>query len=474
MANTLLDRPDAPESEAEPTTSPKRRSLVRRFFMWPRRALVKVHRWLSFVLLAWLFVISVTGAWLVFDGLYESWLHPDRYTATEGDVGSQEVIDVVTPELPEGGYVYFVSLPTSSRGVYQAYAAWPTDPDDPELLDDHGYPSEEYGIWYVDPGTGDINASVDEEAGFGNWMFRGHYYLWQDHGPFGVFETDGWCGPAGDGVEPGGARGVACDVIPYGDDLVAWFGVGWIVVLVSGFYLWYWPGVKRWANAVRIQRGRGRFTFHLSLHKAIGFIVWIPLLVIAFTGITFAFTAMNSWFENVTPAQRDFYLWEPPEDAVSERPSEDAVPIDADEFLATIEERYPDRHVQSIAAIPFEGDDAATWQAWVTRGFDPWTREAGAGNTLVVVDQFSGETLYDGPPSEGNVFDQAWDDWVYPLHTGDWGGTTTRVIWTVLAFTPLVLGVTGLVMWLVRHNKRKKAKARKAKAEAAELAAAQG
>jgi uncharacterized iron-regulated membrane protein len=260
---------------------------------------------------------------------------------------------------------------------------------------------------------------------------------------------------------------VVCDVIPYGDDLVAWFGVGWIVVLLTGFYLWYWPGVKRWANAVRIQRGRGRFTFQMSLHKAIGFVVWIPLLVIAFTGITFAFTSMGSWFENVTPAQRDFSLWIPPDDALSERPSDDAEPMDADEFLATVEERYPDRQVQSIAAIPAADDDTGTWQAWVTRGFDPWTREAGAGNTLVVSDQFTGEVLYDGSPEEGNAFDQAWDDWVYPLHTGDWGGTLTRVVWTGLAITPLVLGFSGLVMWLVRHDKRKKAKARRAASEVA-------
>jgi uncharacterized iron-regulated membrane protein len=464
VLTTTLERTDAPEVEASP--APKRRSLVRRVCMWPRRALVRIHRWLSFGLLAWLVIISVTGAWLVFDNLYESWLHPDRYEASEGDVGSQEVIDDVTPELPEGGYVYYVSLPTSSRGVYQAYAAWPTDPDDPELLDDHGYPAEEYGTWYVDPGTGEINDVTRDDEGFGNWMFRGHMYLWQDHGPFGVFETDGWCGPAGDGVEAGGAKGVVCDVIPYGDDLVAWFGVGWIVVLLTGFYLWYWPGVKRWANAVRIQRGRGRFTFQMSLHKAIGFVVWIPLLVIAFTGITFAFTSMGSWFENVTPAQRDFSLWIPPDDALSERPSDDAEPMDADEFLATVEERYPDRQVQSIAAIPAADDDTGTWQAWVTRGFDPWTREAGAGNTLVVSDQFTGEVLYDGSPEEGNVFDQAWDDYVYPVHTGEFLGIPSQLVWFAVSLGSIALGVTGTVMWLVRHNKRKAAAARQTKKDA--------
>ena len=77
--------------------------------------------------------------------------------------------------------------------------------------------------------------------------------------------------------------------------------------------------------------------------------------------------------------------------------------------------------------MPPWDDETATYSAWVTRGFDPWTREAGAGNVYVAIDQFSGEVVYDGIPGEGNTFDQVWDDWSFPLHTGDFGGTLTRV-----------------------------------------------
>jgi uncharacterized iron-regulated membrane protein len=92
----------------------------------------------------------------------------------------------------------------------------------------------------------------------------------------------------------------------------------------------------------------------------------------------------------------------------------------------------------------------------VTRGFDPWTREGGAGNTYVALDQYSGETLYDGSPEDGNVFDQVWDDWSFPLHTGDFGGTATRVLWVAVGLSPILLGATGTTMWLVRRAKRAK------------------
>ena len=100
---------------------------------------------------------------------------------------------------------------------------------------------------------------------------------------------------------PAGRPVVVCDVLPDGMDMVGWLGVLFIVVLLTGFYVWYWPGVRRWATAFVIKRGRGAFTFNLTLHKVIGIVVWGPLLLVAFTGIAFAFPNLNSWFENATP-----------------------------------------------------------------------------------------------------------------------------------------------------------------------------
>ena len=69
-------------------------------------------------------------------------------------------------------------------------------------------------------------------------------YLWQDHGLFGVFDpADGWCRQDADGARAGrGPRASCVTSIPDGEDIVAWLAVGLIVVLLTGFYLWYWPG----------------------------------------------------------------------------------------------------------------------------------------------------------------------------------------------------------------------------------------
>ena len=111
-----------------------------------------------------------------------------------------------------------------------------------------------YATAYVDPGTGEVNGVQDDDEGATHWLYRGHEYLWQDYGVFGAFDPEtGWCRQDADGHEPGGAKGVACDVLPDGMDLIGWFSIGFIVVLLTGFYLWYWPGVRRWATALVVQ-----------------------------------------------------------------------------------------------------------------------------------------------------------------------------------------------------------------------------
>jgi uncharacterized iron-regulated membrane protein len=448
-----LDTPDSVVDGGPLTPAPtaRRTSPVRRIFMRPRRVLVKVHRWTSIVLLAWIVVISITGAYLVAHDSLEAWFHQDRFEHSgDGDVGPDAAVAAATEALDEGAHVYGLTLPGNGRGDYQVYgeiepAEGSTDP-------------EVFLTVFVDPASGEVNDIRNEAEGFSWWMYRGHMYLWQDYGVFGVFDPDdGWCRRNADGAEPGGAKGVICDVIPDGMDMVGWMAVAFIGILLTGFYLWYWPGVRRWATALSIRRNRGSFTFNLSLHKVIGFVVWIPLLAVSITGAAFAFPNIEHWYDNATPAERDFYLWTPAEEIVS-GDAAGREPLTYDQALEIFEERYPDRTMHFLEA-PF--DETATFNSWVSRGFDPWTREGGAGNTWVMLDQYSGETLYDGSPEDGNVFDQAWDDWSFPIHTGDFGGSISRAVWVVLGLSPIVLGVTGLTMYFIRRKKRANRRAKR-------------
>ncbi|MEO5898766.1 MAG: PepSY-associated TM helix domain-containing protein, partial [Ilumatobacteraceae bacterium] len=228
------------------------------------------------------------------------------------------------------------------------------------------------------------------------WMYRGHMYLWQDHGIGNADALDGWCHNA-----PGGVTGIACTLVPSADDGVAWLAVSWMVVLLTGFYLWYWPGIRQWASVLRVRRSRGRFTFHLDLHTSIGVVVSTP-------------------------------------------PADGAEPLTLGQLEAAIHDRYAVREIQAIASLaPGETD---TYAAWLTRGYDLWTREGGAGNVDTVFDRYSGATLYDGTPEELSIGGQVRNDWSYPMHTGEFLGRPGRMIWVLLSLSPLVLAITGVTM----------------------------
>ena len=276
-------------------------------------------------------------------------------------------------------------------------------------------------------------------------MYRGHMYLWQDHGIFGVFDPDsGWCRPDADGAEPGGVKGVVCDVIPDGKDMVGWFGVGLIVVLLTGFYLWYWPGVKRWANALRDPAGpRSVHVQHVAAQGRSAFVVWVPL-----TGRRLhrdrrsRSRTWRTWYENVTPGAARLRPVDAARGGLRVRAGRTAASRSGSTGARTIlEERYPDRAINYLDAA--RRRDRASYAAWVDPRLRPVDPRGRRRQHLRVVDQYTGETLYDGTPEDGNVFDQAWDDWSFPLHTGDFGGTARGALGRGRARCRLVLGGRG-------------------------------
>ena len=240
---TIVAEAEAATPEPTPQRTPPRpgaRSRAHRVAMRPRRTLVKIHRWLSIIVLPWIAVVAVTGGVLVFDDGLNAWFRPELYDHGPGDEGAQAALDAGREVLPEGELS--ITMPANGRGVYKVNVYVEPTEDGIE---------ERYLTAFVDPSTSEVNGVRDEYEGFTWWMYRGHMYLWQDHGIFGVDAPGGWCERA-----DGGAKRLACTLIPAGEDVVAWLGLGFLLIIGTGFYLWYWPGVRRWATARRVRFGR--------------------------------------------------------------------------------------------------------------------------------------------------------------------------------------------------------------------------
>jgi uncharacterized iron-regulated membrane protein len=408
------------------TAQTKRRD--RRIPLPSRMLMLKIHRWLSLGGLVWILIISLTGSVLVFAPQITARSRPELFKATPGDKGPQAMVDAALARFPDDDVaIDHVSFPVDNRGAYVLHVTV-TSRATAEQLAAGAKIERKSRSWlvYLDPGTGAINGARPEASGFIYWAKRGHYILWQDKGFLGID----------------------------GDDLAGLVALSMLIISLLGFYIWYFPKVKHWFRNLRVRTKRGFFLFNLDLHRTLGLAVLLPLTVISFTGAAFSFPDMKLLWERLTPAQHDYVQHEPEEAPFSEEPDEDEEvdTLTTDGAWQLLKEKYPDYRLNSLEP-PIETTDV--WGAYLDRGYSPRQRDNTSGNMYVAIDRFSHEVVYEGTPEEGNVWDQAWEDWSLPLHGGDFLGNTSRWVWLFVGFSPVILSGTGVVVWWKRRQRRK-------------------
>ncbi|HZI36779.1 MAG TPA: PepSY domain-containing protein, partial [Acidimicrobiia bacterium] len=410
-------------------SAPRRKPDWRDRFRLPSRSFtLKVHRWLSLGALIWILIISLTGVVLVFAPQITARARPELFKATPGEMKSpQEMVDAALAHFPNDDVaIDDISFPVDNRGVYVLDLRVSPRPT-PEQLASGAKLNLKTRLWivYIDPATGQVNGTRRESEGFIYWCKRGHYILWQDNGFLGIA----------------------------GDDLAGLVALAMFIITVTGFYIWYFPKVKHWFRNLRIRTRQGFFLFNLDLHRTLGLLILLPLAVISFTGATFSFPDMKLLWERLTPAKLDYTQNEPAEPPESQEPDEgkDFEVLTTDGAWQLIKQRYPNHRLNSLEPPVDSGD---VWGAWLSRGYNPRQRDNDSGNMYVAVDRFRHEVVYEGTPEQGNVWDQVWEDWGYPLHAGDFLGNTSRWAWVFVGVSPVVLSGTGVVVWWKRRKRR--------------------
>src|SRR5205807_10353291 len=125
-------------------------------------------------------------------------------------------------------------------------------------------------------------------------------------------------------------------------------------------------------------------------------------------------------------------------------------PLDATAALAALHRKYPDGLVARLL-MPAPGDRTAPVIAGVSLGLDPGRGQHDyGGNTVVFLDQFSGDTLWEGRPDRLPAARQAALLWSRPLHTGAFAGSVGELVWGWLALAVVALGVSG---WATRRGR---------------------
>jgi uncharacterized iron-regulated membrane protein len=370
----------------------------------------QLHLWLGVVVSLYMMTIGITGSLLVFRQEFDAHRLPKRWleSRTTSPTNAATVIAHINAAYPD---VKVVSLtaPTSLNPTFVA-----------TLL------ARGRMTIACDPATGEVLGPMPRPAAWLNFVGRLHATL----------------------LIRGRGR--------------MWNGVGAACLLflaATGLVNW-WPGVRNWRRALKVDLRLGWRRINFDLHSATGFWTLLLLLMWGISGVYFAwpeiaFRLVNSWSPIVSAR--------PP--SVAATPIANAAEPDIDALIAR-------------ASII---DPGTTWSGI----FFPYGRRApveiimrrsqGAGREYedtVYFDPYNGEHLatwrYGVNQSVGD-----WLIWLQiPLHFGTSWGFAFKMIWAVGGLSLPLLAMTGWVMYwnrVLRHKwKQRRSSRSKRKWEPAE------
>lgn len=416
LAPPTLDRPASETAVADvPAPNaprPVRRS--RRRWRVPARVWVRrVHLWATLSVGLLLLAVSTSGAAIVLRPELDRVLHADLYRATPSETPAS--IDAVVgavraahPDNPIGN----LNLPR--RG--ESYEVELTDPQ---------------RRVYVDPGTGAIRGERDASAGVLGWLERFHTVLLAEET---MIPLVGW---------------------HLSTTLLGISALALLLMVVTGAVLW-WPGVRRFfAVGFGVRLRRNAYAANHDLHKVLGFVALLPLLILALTGVNFEFS------EEVRP------LWyalapggAPPEPPESASQPGSGPAIGADEAGRLALAAVPGARVRAV--IP-PADGTGYHDVWLARGIDPAEYGDYPGLIEVRIDPYTGDVLHVAGAEFPTPTNRIYEQWAYSVHTGLFAPWYVRLAWVLFGLAPLALAVTGVAMWwLKRRGKRRPARARSA------------
>lgn len=363
-----------------------------------RRLWLDVHLWLGVGLSIPIIIICFTGAVLVFHEELEPFAHPARFAVSGAEtIAPSAYLAAARRAVGEDFAVASVRFPDADGRPVTAQARAKARP--PE----GGRP--ETRTVFLDPPT----ARVLDVANTRAEAFGVMHVL---HGSLMIPDV--------------------------GRKIVGWIGWAMLISSLTGVWLW-WPRNGTFLKALRWRRGP-RTTF--NLHHMLGFWIAIPLAILSLTGVYISFPqsarAFASNFVAMSPAQPRG----PPGSGGA--PLEDTH-MGADAAAAAARALVPDAALAAVT-LPTRGrgEDGPSWRIDLRAGEVPATQ--------VHVDDVSGEAALREErarlPGDGLALTMR------RIHDG----VGQHALWRLIVFLggvlPVILAVTGVVMWLRRRAAR--------------------
>ncbi len=208
-----------------------------------------------------------------------------------------------------------------------------------------------------------------------------------------------------------------------------------LILSITGFILW--PGWRKLIAGFKIKWNAHPKRVNFDLHKVAGIIAAIFLALTAFTGFCWNF------YDFTEPIIYAVTFTKKPQAPVS-KPIFSKLPLKLTEQLKIADAALPGAAIKSIY-FPKLPKDALRIR------FQLPQENLESGMSSVYLNQYTGEVLRVDNSLKSPLGDRVLNSFS-PLHNGTFGGLPTRILYVFVGLAPLILFITGFVMWRYRYQ----------------------
>lgn len=212
------------------------------------------------------------------------------------------------------------------------------------------------------------------------------------------------------------------------------------VLSITGIALW--TGWRKLSAGFKIKWNAPVRRLSFDLHNVGGIVIAVFLSFTAFTGFVWNFD-LNPVVYALTASPN----LSPPKSKPIEGQSQASPPLSIEKLLEIADAALPGAETTQIS-FPQKPRDAY-------RVRKKFPAEAMLGRSQVFVDRFSGKVLQVKNGLEPNLGDRVLASFT-PLHYGTFWGIPSRILYLFVGLSPLMLFVTGTILWWNRIRPKRK------------------
>ena len=374
-----------------------------------RRFWLDVHLWIGLGLFVVLVPLGISGSFLVWHDQLDTVIHPQRFAVSEGSstLAASAYLDAARKAFGDRAAVTQLRMPAELGKPVVVGGRLKSPAPAP------GQRPQSLTAW-IDPAT----ARVLDVANTRNELINVMHRL---HGSLLI-------------AAPG-----------LGRKIVGWLGVAMSLSCLTGLWLW-WPRGSRILKGLRWRRSPSTLN---NLHHMFGFWILVPLLLVSLTGVYISFPETGRKLFGVGQESRQQGPV-PGARPTAPRGQNMAPPLAAtnlpvDMAVAAALAERPGGTLASIS-LPTRGE-RPSWRIQLAL-------EGQKEPVTVQVSDADGSIRKGRGGAGGPSPQDPLSAWMRKTHDAQ----ETRLIWQLIVFLtgvgPLLLGVTGTVMWLRRRSRR--------------------